>query len=162
MKSLRESLFDSNNITKDITFGDLFEFESYNIQKAFNAIGRHVYDDGHERDLSKTFSLPRIKKATKVSGSDNNEIIYKGLVQIIQDIKLTGDPDDMDKKWMVDTLRKEINGFFQYSLAMKSLYVGFFNNGGLCLTKDYTLFNKGFDEVQIGLGPDLLVKFKRK
>ena len=161
MKSLKESLFD-DNITKDITFGDLFELESYNIQKVFNTIGRNVYDDGHERDLSKTFSLPRIKKATKVSGSDNNEIIYKGLVKIIQDIKLTGDPEDLDKKWMEDTLRKEINGLFQYSLTMKSLYVGFFNHGHLCLGKEYTLFDRGFDEVQIGLGPDLLVRFKRK
>lgn len=161
MKSLKESLFD-DNITKDMTFGDLFEFESYNIQKVFNTIGRNVYDDGHERDLSKTFSLPRIKKAAKVSGSDNNEIIYKGLVKIIQDIKLKGDPEDLDKKWMEDTLRKEINGLFQYSLTMKSLYVGFFNYGHLCLGKEYTLFDRGFDEVQIGLGPDLLVRFKRK
>ena len=154
MKSLSESLFD-DNVSKDITFGDLFRFESHNIVKNIHARGEY-------QDLSKSFSSLRVKKASGVSGSDKNETIYKGLVKIIQDIKLTGDPEEIDKKWMEDKLRKTVNNLFQYSLTMKSLYVGFFNNGSICLSRDYTLFDHGFNQVHIGLGPDLDLVFRRK
>ena len=154
MKSLSESLFD-DNATKDITFGDLFRFESYDILK-------NIYARDEYRDLSKSFSSLRVKKASGVSGSDQNETIYKGLVKIIQDIKLDGDPEEMDKKWMEDRLRKTVNGLFQYSLTMKSLYVGFFHNDHLMLAKGYTLFDHEFNEVHIGLGPDLGLVFRRK
>ena len=154
MKSLRESLFD-DNVTKDMTFGDLFKLESYNIVKNITARGEY-------QDLSKSFSAGRIKKITKFSGTDKNETIYRGLVKIIQDIKLTGDPEDIDKKWMEDKLRELVDDLFQRNIIMKSLYVGFFNNDHICLGKDYTLFDHGFNQVHIGLGPDLGLVFRRK
>ena len=154
MKSLVESLFD-DNVTKDMTFGDLFKFESYNIVKNIHARGEY-------QDLSKSFSAGRIKKITKFSGADKNETIYRGLVKLIQDIKLTGNPEEMDKKWMEDKLRELVDDLFQRNLVMKALYVGFFNNERLCLSRNYTLFDHRFNQVQIGLGPDLGLVFVRK
>ena len=155
MKSLKESLFD-DNITKDITFGDLYEFKSYNIVKIVHARGEY-------QDLSKSFSVGRIKKITRVSGSDKNETIYKGLVKIIQDIKLIGGPpSEMNVDWLKNKIEELVYNLFQYNLDTKIVYIGFYNKSALCLNKDYTLFDKGFDKIGISLGPDLTLVFKRK
>lgn len=155
MKSLRESLFD-DNVTKDITFGDLFRFESYNIVKNIHARGEY-------QDLSKSFSAGRIKKVTNIQGKDKNETIYKGLVHIIENIKFVGDPDDWGREEIQEELKKLTWNFFQYSLDnyKKSVYVGFYNHGVLCL-KDYSIFDHGVNEVNISLGSDLTLKFIRK
>lgn len=151
MKSLRESLFDvDKNIAKDMTFGDLFKLDE---------------DSTHWKNapLDKQFSALRIKKAIKVTGIDKCEIIFKGLVKVIEDFKLEGNPDDWGREEIQDELKKLIWNFFQYSLDnyKKSVYVGFYNHGALCL-KDYSIFDHEVSEVNISLGHYLTLKFIRR
>ena len=154
MKSLKESLFDSEkNITKDMTFGDLFKFESFSM----------FYMGGSYPDLSKTFSVGRIKKITKIQGKDNNETIYKGLVQIIQDISITGDPDDWGHAKLQAVIRDKVEGLFKQSISniYKNMYVGFYRNEVMQI-KYYSLFDPHITEIDITIGPDLNLKFIRK
>lgn len=148
MKSLRESLF-GDNITKEYTFGDLFKLDESSSR-------------WKNSPLDKQFSSQRIKKATKVSGTDKCEIIYKGIVKTILDIKLDGDPEEMKKEWFFGRVERAVFDFFQWSMKVKRVYVGFLNRGALVLVRDKTLFDTDFDTVQIGLATDLNLVFTRK
>lgn len=148
MKSLRESLF-GDNITKEYTFGDLFELD----EKACH---------WKNCPLDKQFSAMRIKSKTKVTGSDKCEIIFKGMVKVIEDIKLEGNPNDMDKQWLFCKVEEVVWDFFQYSMVKKRVYVMLINNNHLVLDSDKSLFDDGFDTIQISVGPELNLVFKRK
>ena len=157
MKSLKESLFDTEkNITKDITFGDLFKFESFDIVR--NITSRSIY-----QDLSKSFSVRRIKKITNIQGKNNNETIYKGLVHIIENIEFIGDPNDWDRMGLKIEIEKMILDLFQHSLSdyQKTVGVEFYNNKSLYFG-DCSIFDRCFNKVIIWIGPDLTLNFIRK
>lgn len=150
MKSLKESLFDSDLVTKDITFSDIFELDEYESSKSLHS------------PLSQEFSVQRLKRLIKVPGSDNDEIIYNGIVELIKNIKIDKDPDSVDKKW----LRYEIQEF-GWDLFRKpsyaSLYIGFSKNGRLLIGQDgLSLFDQDFNTIQIRLGTNLNLIFRRK
>lgn len=150
MKSLKESLFDvEKNITKDMTFGDLFELD-----EKFSSNWKYC-------PLDKQFSAQRIKSKTKVTGSDKREIIFKGMVKLIENIKLEGSPEDINKAWLFYQVEDVVWDFFQYSMVNKRVYIMLLNNGHLVLDKDISLFN-GFDTIQVILGPELNLIFRRK
>jgi hypothetical protein len=154
MKSLAESIFDDN--TRDYTFGDLFELESYNIVK--NVTARSTY-----QDLTKTFSVGRIKKVSHISGIDKNESIYRGLVKIISDIKLTGDPDDWYREQLRATVEDKVSEFFQHSSStLMIVYVGFDTSNGALLLGTPSIFNPRVGKIHMSLGPDLSLVFRRK
>ena len=149
MKSLRESLFDSEkNITKDMTFGDFFELD---------------LDKCSDPDYSlfdRQFSTQRIKKKTGVSGKDKCEIIFNGFIKIVQDVIMDEDPDDLTKEWFFCKLERECWDMFQNSMKVKNIYISLTKNGHLILTKDESILNA--DTVQILIGPSLQLVFRRK
>lgn len=149
MKSLKESLFD-DNITKDITFGDLFELD------------REASDKSLSSPISQEFSVQRLKRLIKVKGEDNDEIIYNGIVKLISDIELKGDPEDINKRW----LRLQIQDFswdLFKKIYYKSLYIGFIKDGRLMIGQDgLSLFDRDFNAIQIRLGTNLNLVFRRK
>ena len=150
MKSLKESLFDvEKNINKDMTFGDLFELD-----EKFSSNWKYC-------PLDKQFSAQRIKSKTKVTGTDKCEIIFKGMVKLIENIKLKGSLEDINKAWLFYQVEDVVWDFFQYSMVKKRVYITIFNGGHLVLDKDISLFN-GFDIIQVGLGPELNLVFRRK
>ena len=153
MKSLSESLFD-NNITKGYTFGDLFKIDEQSSR------WKHY-------PLDKQFSVQRIKAAVKRInknvdfGTDKNEIIFKGLCEIICDLDLNA---DSDKMWLRNTLDLRLYCFFQYSKSIpKSITVHFINNGKYILDKGINISDNSFvNVIQINIGPDLALVFRRK
>ena len=156
MKTLAESLFDINKNKSNYTFGDLFVLDGYII-----SLSLQTYTNTY-RDLSKTFNFSKVKRLKKATGSDKNEIIYKTLVQVIQDIELKGDPDDIDKEWLEEQIKNKINDLFISNSYDKHIYIGFINNNALVLTKGYSLFDNAFNTIEIGLGMDLRLFFKRR
>ena len=149
MRSLLESIFDSSNITKDYTFSNLFELD----EKASR---------WENYQLDKHLSAQRIKSKTKVTGSDKNETIFRGLVKLIEGISLMGDPENLHKDWFGEKLMEETWNMFQHSSTNKKVYVMFMNNGHLILDRDRSLFDDSFDTIQINIGPDLGIVFRRK
>ena len=151
MKSLKESLFDTEkNITKDITFGDLFELD-----EKYSSNWKYC-------PLDKQFSVQRIKSKIKVTGTDKREIIFKGMVKLIENIKLEGSPEDINKAWLFYQVEDAVWDFFQYSMEKKRVYIMLLNNGHLVLDKDISLFDGEFDVIQVVLGPELNLLFRRK
>lgn len=149
MKSLRESLFDSEkNITKDITIGDLFEYDE-------------EFSNGYRLlNLDKEFSYIRVRRLTKVSADDHNEIIYKGMAKIVQELKIDVPLEEADKQWLHDKLEKIIWDLFQYSTPKKDISISLHRNRALVLIRDESIFN--VDTVQIMIGRDLRLVFHRK
>jgi len=149
MKSLQESLFDTgNNISKDITFGDLFEYDEE------NSNGWKLLT------LDREFSYIRVRRLTKVSADDHNEIIYKGMVKIVQGLKIDVPPEEADKQWLRDKLEKIVWSLFQYSIPKKDISIFLHRNHALVLTKDESIFN--VDTVQFAIGRDMRLTFIRK
>lgn len=147
MKSLKESLFD-DNVTKDITFGDLFEYDE-------------EFSNGYRLlNLDKEFSYIRVRRLTKVSADDHNEIIYKGMTKIVQGLKIDVPLEEADKQWLHDKLEKVIWGLFQYSIPKKDISISLHRNHALVLIRDESIFN--VDTVQITIGLSLQLEFKRK
>lgn len=149
MKSLQESLFDDDLISRDLTFGNLFELDEKSCR-------------WKNCPLDKQFSALRIKSKTKVTGADKCEIIFKGLVKVIENIKLEGNPADMDKGWLFCEVERAVWNFFQYSMAKKRVYVFLLNDGRLILDRDRSLFDDSFDTIQISLATGLDLVFRRK
>ena len=146
MKSLVESLFDTEkNITKTITFGDLFELKEYRPERWPSV------------DL---FSAPRIKKATGVTGDDKNEIIYKGLLKVIQETPITIPLEEIDRGWLKSKINVKIRDFFQHSAKHKNIYVDFYKNGHLSLGSSLDEIVNVF--ICFGLGGALQYNFVRK
>ena len=152
MKSLKESLFDSEkNITKDMTFGDLFELDEPMSSKSLHS------------PLSQEFSVQRLKRLVKVKGEDNDEIIYNGIVKLISDIKLIGNPEDLNKQWLRDKIQDFSWDLFRRPFdKYKSLYTGFSKNGILSMYRDISLLDTSYDTLQIRLGTNLNLVFRRK
>jgi len=150
MKSLKESLFDSDLATKDLTFGDLFELD-----EKYSSNWKYC-------PLDKQFSAQKIKSKTKVTGSDKCEIIFNGLVKLIENIKLKGFPEDMNKGWLSHEVESAVWDFFRHGEVKKRVYVMFLNNGHLILDRDRSLFGDSFDTIQIIVGPELNLVFRRK
>ncbi len=149
MKSLKESLFDSEkNITKDMTFGDFFKLD---LDKC---------SDPDYWPFDKQFSAQRIKKKTGVSGEDKCKLIFNGFIKIIQNIDIDKGPEELTKEWLFCKVEKECWDMFQYSMKVKNIYITLFRNGHLILTKDESVLDA--DTVQIMLGPNLQLEFKRK
>ena len=111
MKSLVESLFDTEkNITKDITFGDLYG----------------VYRDSRywkSSPLDKIFSAQRVKSKSGVKGTDKKEIVHDGILQIILNIKLEKSPDDKDFiAYMENRIYSETYNLFMSSFPQQYRY----------------------------------------
>lgn len=81
MKSLVESLFDDNLVTKDIKFGDLFEFR-YNTP--FKT-----------KTIIESFCVDTLKHDMKIKGSDKFEVIIKGLRKIIENMPVIGSENNV-------------------------------------------------------------------
>jgi len=110
MKSLKESLFDNDLITKDITFGDIFKY----VENPINA----SYFSGHNTVFfSKYMSDVRIRKESKIKCDTRNETIYKGLLKIINNIKFTSDTETTDL--LEDYLTELFHPYYQFSLSEK-------------------------------------------
>jgi len=77
MKSLRESLFD-NNITKDLTFGDLYKFVDWRVTTKRWPIA----------ELYKSSLI--MKEARYGEKWDLEDAIVNGLARLVLNIKLTG------------------------------------------------------------------------
>ena len=151
MKSLKESLFDSDLVTKKLTFGDIFELDEYESRKSLHS------------PLSQEFSVQRLKRLVKVKGRDNDEIIYNGIVKLISDIELKGKPEDLNKQWLRDKIQDFSWDLFRKPFDnYKSLYTGFSKNGILSVYRDINLLDPSYDTLQIGLGTNLNLIFRRK
>ena len=82
MKSLRESLFDKDLVTRKLPiFGDEFELDD------------HDKSIVHNPELSKTYSYIKLKKALGVTGKDKDEIVWNGLRKLVETVVLVNDPD---------------------------------------------------------------------
>ena len=150
MKSLKESLFDDDLVTKDITFGSMFMFDGK--------------EDGSATFMAwqKYLNPARIKKDSKVTGHSPNEIIYKGLLKLIKDIKFDG--DNMTTDTFEDYLTKMIQPYYQNSLsdAYKHAVVQIYKNGRFLAGKEYYMLDRDFDEIQIFPCQTICFTFYRK
>ena len=150
MKSLKESLFDSDLATKKLTFGDLYTLDEYESWRSLHS------------PLSRELSVQRLKRLVKVKGGDNDEIIYNGIVKLISDIELKGKPEDLNRQWLRDKIQDFSWDLFRKPFdEYKSLDIHFSKNGILSYT-DTNLLNTSCDTLQIRLGTNLNLIFRRK
>lgn len=146
MKDLRESLLDVDDIESKntkVVFGDLFKLNT---------------DESRGEYLDKQFSAQRVKKLSKVSGTNKDEIIFNGFVKIIQDIVIDKKLAEIDKLWLKIKLQDVAWNLFQYSMIKKNIYVSLFRKGNLVLSDDHLL---NVDSIQISLGAGLDLWFDR-
>lgn len=148
MKGLRESLFDKDIVSKDITFRDLFELDEERSQ------WKHA-------PLDIQFSAISIRRLTKVSGDDKNEIIFKGFVKLVSDININIPPEEVTKEWLKGRL-EQLSWFLfsSYMQRYKSVFVALYRKDRLVSGRDESVFD--VDTVQVGFGPDLRIVFNRK
>jgi len=74
MRSLVESIFDKDLVTKDLpSFKDRFEFKK---------------DNSNPGICGNQFSFRRLKKDIGAPGKDEAEIIFNSIVKIVEDIKM--------------------------------------------------------------------------
>lgn len=158
MKTLKESLFDvDKKLDKNLTFGDFFMID--------NEID---YGERSER-LKKEWSYTRIKKDTHATGKTDGETIFNGIVKLIYDIKLTGNSDEFDKRWLVGELTYNLH---KYLLADKKkkywannglyIYIAPHSKNGLVVTRDVSIIDSNITEIIVVLGDYITLKFVRK
>ena len=158
MKSLRESLFDQDLVTKDVTFGDIFEIvDDKNLPYLFQEVGSHSW--------SKYLSSVRIKKDTKVTGGTPNEIIYKGVLKLINDIKFTS--ENMTIDLFEDYLTKLFHPYYQWSNPDKYKCAGvqiYKNNRFIIgiIGQEQNMISGDFDTINIYPCRGFCMTFERK
>ena len=148
MKSLRESLFDNDLTTKNINFGDLFDIDEQ-------------ASKWEQYNLKKYFSVRKIKQVTKVSGSTEDEIIFKGFVKLIKDITFD-DIKEIDKIWFESKIRECIVPFYKSNFTYIPPEVFFINNGWRIFVNNENLFSNKLNTIQISIPYRLNMVFKRK
>ena len=148
MKSLKESLFDNDLTTKNITFGDLFDIDEQ-------------ASKWEQYNLKKYFSIRKIKQVTKVSGSGEDEIIFKGFVKLIKDI-IFDNIKEIDKIWFESKIRECIVPFYKSSFAYIPPEVFFINNGWRIFVNNENLFSNKLNTIQISIPYRLNIVFRRK
>ena len=155
MKSLKESLFDKDLVSKDVTFGDLFEWvEDENLFLFFK--------EGSLFDWSCYLNPGKIKKDSKIDGKTPNETIYNGLLKLIKNIKITS--DNMTTDLFEDYLTDLIYPYYQQSLSPKYRHasVQIYKNGRYIIGREQDLLDGDFDIINLFPCQSLCLKFKRK
>ena len=156
MKSLRESLFDSDLVTKDLTFGDLFEFVPIGNADELISVAQksHMWE--------KYLSSVRIRKDAKVKYKTPDENIYYGLLKLIKDIKF--DSSNLTTDSFKDYLNKMMHPYYQYTLSdnYKHAGMGVYKNDTICISKEFNMFESEFNTLIIYPCQTLAFKFKRK
>jgi hypothetical protein len=156
MKSLVESLFDTEkNITKDLTFGDVFKLVESPILNTY-------FSDHNTIFFSKYMSAVRIRKESKIKCDTENETIYRGLLKIINEIKFTPDTETTDL--FKDYLNLILHPYYQASLSEKYKHVSvqIYKNGRYVVGQEQNMLDGDFDEIQIFPCQNLNLKFVRK
>lgn len=86
MKTLKESLFDSDLGTRDLTLGNIFEFIPQR-----STVGAKYYIDSYRNvPITDCIDIKSLKRDTKVSGSDD-KVILNGFAKLFLDIKFIPD-----------------------------------------------------------------------
>ena len=115
MKSLVESLFDvEKNITKDITFGDLFELTDTNLHlnkpsAGWKSSGRGWRQGGSKYLLRDLYDYKLIEKDSKVKSDGSNDDIIKGIIKLIKDFQIKSDTDQKS----LNSLLKEFQKYYK-------------------------------------------------
>ena len=105
MKSLRESLFDVDLVTKRITFGDLFEVDE-------------EHCTWESRHIQNQFNVRKIRKDTKISDTDADRIIFKGIVKIIEGIE-----GDLTASQFAETVKQSVEPYILSRHKKYKIYV---------------------------------------
>lgn len=148
MKTLAESLFDiDKNTTKDITIGDVFDFDNDKSLGMNNLIYLEL-------------SAQRVKRASGVSGSSPNEIIYNGVLKLIQNIKIDVPPEEADRDWLEEKVSNLTKDLFRAQAKNKNTYIGLHRQNRLVLTHDESIFN--VDTIKIQASDGLRFIFNKK
>ena len=113
MKSLKESLFD-DNITKDITLGDLFELTDTNLylnkpSSGWKSSGRGWRQGDGTYLLRDLYDYKLIEKDSKVKSDGSNDDIIKGIIKLIKDFQIKS---DIDQKGL-NSLLKEFEKYYK-------------------------------------------------
>ena len=155
MKSLQESLFDDDLVTKEITFGNFFKWQK-------DEFTQNYFKETFTVQWSKYLSSVRIKKDSKVSGSTSNEIIYEGLLKLIENIKF--DEDNITTDLFEDYLTKMMKPYYQYSLSdkYKRASVQIYKNGRFIIGQEQDMIHGDFDTIKVFPCQTLCLVFERK
>ena len=158
MKSLKESLFDRDLADKDITFGDVFKWES----SSDGAFLKAMFSKEASLQWQKYMSVVRIKKDSKISCDNQNETIYKGLLKLVENIVFSA--DNMTTDLFEDYLTNMMKPYYQYSLSnnYKHSSVQIYRNGSFVIGQEQDMLNGNFDEIKVFPCPILCFTFKRK
>ena len=117
IKSLSESLFDSDMISKDIKFGDLFKLEDVDIRESIERPDRHIGHKSGPHYMKPTgFVLKDMYKTTLLSKDTGTKVtkdpksIADALNKVVCDIPLTDELLKMSLynfgRWLRDNTRK--------------------------------------------------------
>lgn len=155
MKSLRESLFDRDLVTKDVKFSDIFELvHNKNLPYLFQEVGSHSW--------SKYLSSVRIKKDMKVTGGTPSEIIYEGILKLINNIKFTS--KNMTTDLFEEYLTKLFHPYYQWSNPdkYKRAYVQIYKNNRFIIGQEQDMLIGDFDTINVYPCQGFCITFERK
>lgn len=155
MKSLRESLFDKDLVTKDVTFGGIFKWQE-------DTNNDYFFKGQSGLQWSKYLNPSKIKKDSKISGTTKNEIIYNGLLKLIEDIKFDG--NNMTTDLFEDYITEMMKPYYQNFLSdtYKRAFVQIYKNSRFIVGRELNMINGDFDTIKIFPCQNLCMTFERK
>lgn len=166
MKSLVESLFD-DNITKDITFGDLFELIDTNLylnkpSAGWKSSGRGWRQGGSTYLLRDLYDYKLIEKDSKVKSDGSNDDIIKGIIKLIKDFRIKSDTDQKSLNLLLKEFEKYYKPLVNNTRTLRTRSIPFIYNISADRIKnlhDWKLLDIEMIEIELCC---IELKFKRK
>jgi len=161
MKSLKESLFDiDTKINKTFTLGDIFKNTKYDLE----------YYNSRPYPIENEWSYTKIKKDTGISDSSHVRVIVEGLLKIIKNIKLDGDPEKMDKNWLKGEIVYNVQKYLLKSTLKRNIrhnfngiyvYITFYTKNGIVMSYKTSFMNDEVTKIVMSVGDNITFIFEK-
>ena len=161
MKTLQESLFDIYaKINKTFTLGDIFKNTKYDLE----------YYNTRPYPIENEWSYTKIKKDSGISDGSHARTIIEGLLKIIKNIKLDGDPEKMDKNWLKGEIVYNVQKYLLKSTLKRNIrynfngiyvYITFYTKKGLAVKNITSLIDDEVTKIVMCVGDNITFTFEK-
>ena len=156
MKTLKESLFDSNLVSRDLTIGDMFK-----LYYERSSVSAKYYTYNLDIPITDCIDVDKLKRDTKVSGSDD-KVILNGFAKLFLDIPLKLNYYD---SWTIrDEYIRAIENYLHFDEHKGKKYVIVqFYKSVYKYSKDMAKINdpKNVNEIVVNISGSIILRFKR-
>jgi len=156
MKTLKESLFDSDLISRDLTLGDIFKFiPEYSVVSA-----KYYISGGKNVPITDCVDVKSLKRDTNVSGSDN-KVIENGFAKLFSDIKFI--PGYYTSSELRREYKELVNKYLYFDRYEGKNYIimNFYKNNSKFSNFSKIDDSKEVNMIVVNIGGSIILRFDR-